>query len=124
MRLGNHRRNAAKYPPIVVPFTAPPSAALINAILEHADIRHDLGDGRALLRISQARAAKRDMRQLLGRETPRLKDISILWDDDEDEMIRVCDDAGAEAPEDVSDDDTFELTEAALAYIADFQARR
>src|SRR5580698_5086584 len=87
------RRSAAKPAPFFV-VQQTPSSALINAILEHADVRHDLGDGRSILRISPARMAKRDLRQLLGRETPRLRDISILWDDEEDEMIRVCDDAG------------------------------
>ncbi|HEX3408566.1 MAG TPA: hypothetical protein VHS81_15140, partial [Caulobacteraceae bacterium] len=31
----------------------PPSGALINAILEHADIRQEIGAGRVVLRFSQ-----------------------------------------------------------------------
>jgi hypothetical protein len=58
-----------------------------------------------------------------------VEDISILWDEVEGEIVRVQDTAdGADAPfetaQEVSELDTFELTEAALAYIAAFPMRR
>jgi hypothetical protein len=64
---------------------------------------------------------------ILGREAKRLAEISILWDEQEGEIIRVRDDAAREEPlfeiEDASCQiDTFELTEAALAYILRYQA--
>ena len=33
---------------------APPSSVLINAVLEHADLRDDMGGGRVMLRLSAA----------------------------------------------------------------------
>ena len=83
----------------------PPSGALINVILEYADIRHELGDDPVIA-------------GLLGRESARLADVSVLWDDDEGAIVRILDDRGAaRSPDTRSDLDTFELTEAALAYV-------
>ena len=68
------------------------------------------------------------IKAILGRETKRLADVSILWDEQEGEIIRVHDDAACEKPVfEIDDDprelDTFELTEAALAYVARFQRK-
>jgi hypothetical protein len=106
-----------------------PSSALINAILEYADIQHPLGGGRVILRLSPKRMKDPVIKQALGRETKRLADVSVLWDEEEGTLIRVLDDA-AEAEssmgfeEDASELDSFELTEAALAYIASGQRPR
>jgi hypothetical protein len=107
---------------------APPTGALINVILEYADIQHDAGGGRLVLRLSRKRMKDPVIKSILGRETKRLQDISILWDDEEGEIVRVHDAAtGADAPfeavQEASELDTFELTEAALAYIAAYPAR-
>jgi hypothetical protein len=101
----------------------PPSGALINVILEYADLQHDAGGGRFVLSLSQRRMKDPVFRSLLGRETKRLRDVSIVWDEAEGEIVRVHD-AAVRAPapfapaDDVSELDSFELTEAALAYIA------
>jgi hypothetical protein len=105
------------------PKRQPPSGALINVILEYADIRHDVGGERVILRLSPQRMEDPVIEGILGRETGRLADVSILWDDDEGAIVRILDDrangkAAASVPDHRSDLDTFELTEAALAYVA------
>jgi hypothetical protein len=69
------------------------------------------------------------IRQQLGREARRLKDVSLVWDEDAGQVVRVCDDAMVEPVDSWVEDDTseldhFELTEAALAYVAAFERRR
>ena len=130
----SRRRNPlalAPIPPLVPAPESPrpPSGALINVILEYADIQHDAGGGHLVLRLSPKRMKDPVIKARLGRETRRLQDISILWDEVEGEIVRVHDAAdAAETPlesfEELSEFDTFELTEAALAYIATHQARR
>lgn len=106
----------------------PPSGALINVILEYADVEQSLGGGRVLLRLSARRMKDPTIKEILGREARRLADVSVIWDEEEGELIRVQDDAQPhDAPsmaDDASELDTFELTEAALDYIARHQQRR
>jgi hypothetical protein len=109
--------------------TLPPSAELINVILEYADVQQDVGGGRFILRLSQRRMKDPVVRRRLGRETHRLSDISILWDEDAGQMIRLYDEAQPADdrawPSDADCElDTFELTEAALDYIANHGARQ
>ena len=117
------RPSTDEYLRLVTP--QPPSGTLINAILEHADVRHDLGEGRVLLRLSQRGIRKAAIRRRLGREAARLEEVSLVWDDDAGQIVRVCDDAECRGQVDwaePSEDDRFELTEAGLAYLASFEA--
>lgn len=108
----------------------PPSGALINAVLEHADIRQEIGGGRVLLRLSDRRANRRDVRRGLGRQGARLSQVSLIWDEDDGQILQVCDGGAAEEAEshgtggwnEPSELDRFELTEAALAYVAQFES--
>lgn len=113
------------------PFTQPrpPSGALINVILEYADVQQPLGGGCVVLRLSRRRMTDPVIREQLGREARRLKDVSVVWDEDAGQVVRVCDDADVEpadawVAEEASEFDRFELTDAALAYIAAFERRR
>jgi hypothetical protein len=123
------KRFAVKRPSIdayMMFYAAPalPSGALVNAILEHADIRQDLGDGKVLLRLSPRRANNRLVRRGLGRQADRLAQMSLVWDEEDGQVVSVCDAAEpAEAGSwnEPSELDRFELTEAALAYIAEFE---
>lgn len=72
---------------------APVNAAMISAVLDYADIHRDLGGGRILRRISHERAAKADIFLLLGRDAARVTDIGLVWDDREDQIVRITDDA-------------------------------
>lgn len=104
-----------------------PSGELINAVLQYADVSVDMGGGRTLLRLSPRRMEDEVIRGSLGREAGRLADVAVVWDEDEGEIFRVLDAASGdqlgpvEAPRpspSASDDDRFELTPAALAYLA------
>ena len=104
---------------------APPSGDLINAILQYADMQADLGGGRTMLRLSARRMADPVIASPLGREAPRLADVAVVWDEVEEEIFRVLDSAAGEhlqpvgdAPPAAEEDDRFELTPAALAYLA------
>jgi hypothetical protein len=109
---------------------APPSGALINAILSYADIEDEAGAGHVILRISARRAKDKVIREMLGREAARLADVSIIWNEEEAQIFRVLDAATPLwADTDPGPEPQFELTEEALAYIAattgdDLQARR
>ena len=93
---------------------AQPSANLINIVLEHADLRDDIGGGRTLMRLSPAAAAEPRLRLQLGAEASRAADVAVIWDEREEQIFKVLDGAYAK-PE---DEDRFELTAAARAYIA------
>ncbi len=101
---------------------APPSGDLVNAVLQYADLQTDMGGGRTLLRLSARRLADPVIRSPLGREAPRLADVAVVWDEVEEEIFRVLDAAAGDALAPLSapdaDDDRFELTPAALAYLA------
>ena len=48
---------------------------------------HD--DGRVTLRFTTARLEQEDMTLLLGEERQRARDVSVVWDEAECEMVRV-----------------------------------
>jgi hypothetical protein len=111
---------------------APPSGALINAVLQFADLRDDMGGGRVLLRVSPARMAEPAVRDGLGEEAGRLADVALIWDERDEALVRVLD--GASPPPEIvtlalverpapAEDDHFVLTPAALEYIARSQSR-
>ena len=104
------------------PIVQAPSGALINAILGYADIQLDMGGGKLMLRMSEERLTDPVIRRQLGREAARLADISVIWDEREDQIFRIIDSAPSrshlaviEAPP--IDEPTFALTPAALAYL-------
>jgi hypothetical protein len=68
-----------------------PSAAVISAVLQHADVCEDLGAGRALYRLSAKRSRNRAVRQAAGREAGRLASVAVLYDEREGQIVRVLD---------------------------------
>jgi hypothetical protein len=115
----SRRRNAKAITPAPQAAVAPPSGALLNAILSYADLSEDLGSGLTILRISANRMRDKVIQDLLGRETPRLADISILWNDHQSEIHCVLDAAIPTGIEDLWSEPQFELTDLALAYLED-----
>ena len=106
---------------------APPSGALINAVLEHADIREELGGGRVVLRLSERRANHRLVRRGLGKQAAQLGRMALVWDEEDGRIVQVCDDGvagGGAGWNEPSELDRFELTEAALAYVAQFESEQ
>jgi hypothetical protein len=112
------RRRAAKtVAPIVSTQVAPPSGALLNAILSYADIGEEIGGGLTVLRVSARRMNDCVITDLLGREAARLADVSILWNDDQSEIQCVLDAAIPTGVEDMWSEPQFELTDLAIAYL-------
>lgn len=106
---------------------APPSGALINAVLEHADIRQEIGGGRVVLRLSERRANHRLVRRGLGKQAAQLGRMALVWDEECGQVVQVCDDGeagGGAGWNEPSELDRFELTEAALAYVAQFESEQ
>jgi hypothetical protein len=126
-RFAAKRPSVDEYLELFATTPAPPSGALINAVLEHADIRQEIGGGRVVLRLSERRANHRLVRRGLGRHAGRLAQMSLIWDEEGGQVVQVCDSGVAiEAGEwnDPSELDRFELTEAALAYVAQFESEQ
>jgi hypothetical protein len=89
--------------------TAPVNAAMISAVLDFADIHRDLGGGRTLLRLSPERVVRADIILLLGRDAGRAADIGLVWNDREDQIVRVIDDAALRASRQAAWEDAFDL---------------
>ena len=104
------------------PIVQAASGALINAVLAYADIQLDMGGGKIMLRLSPERMTDPVIRQPLGREASRLGEISVIWDEREDQIFRIIDGAHGRGHLKVVepppiDEPVFELTPAALAYL-------
>lgn len=90
---------------------APVNQAMISAVLDFADIHRDLGGGRTLRRISHERAARADIFLLLGRDVERVTDIGLVWNDREDQIVRVTDDAELRDSQMAAWEEAFDLFE-------------
>jgi len=88
---------------------APVNAAMISCVLDFADIHRDLGGGRTLLRLSPERVLRADIILLLGRDAERAVDIGLVWNDREDQIVRVIDDAALRASRQAAWEDAFDL---------------
>jgi hypothetical protein len=115
----SRRRTTKVTAPIAPVQVAPPSGALLNAILSYADISEEIGGGLTVLRVSARRMNDRVITDLLGREAARLADVSILWNDDQSEIQCVLDAAIPTGVEDMWSEPQFELTDLAIAYLED-----
>jgi hypothetical protein len=113
----SRRRNAKTVTPVLPVQVAPPSGALLNAILSYADISEDIGSGLTVLRVSARRMNDAVITDMLGREASRLADVSILWNDHQSEIQCVLDAAIPTGVEDMWSEPQFELTDLAIAYL-------
>lgn len=98
---------------------APVNAPMISAVLAFADIHRDLGAGRTLMRISHERAARADIILLLGRDAERVTDLGVVWNDREDQIIRVIDDAERRDSRLAAWEDAYDLFESEVHAHAD-----
>lgn len=73
---------------------APLPSAVINAILRFHDIEEDVGGGRTLMRLSEARIHEAEVSAELGTGADRAAGVGILWNEREGEIIRVLEGAG------------------------------
>ena len=77
--------------PIEIPtFEAPPlPGTVVDAVLRFHDEEQDQGAGRTLLRLSQKRLRQPEVKKALGKLARRAANVSILWNEDESQIIRV-----------------------------------
>lgn len=92
----------------------PVNAAMISAVLDFADVHRDLGGGRTLMRISHERAARADVILLLGRDANRVVDLGLVWNDREDQIVRIIDDADLRDSRLAAWEDAYDLFETEL----------
>jgi hypothetical protein len=71
------------------PQPAPLPAAVVDAVLRYHDESQDQGCGRSLLRLSLRRLGDAEVRGALGEHAVRAAGVAILWNEREEEIIRV-----------------------------------
>ena len=92
--------------------TVPVNAAMTSAVLAFADIHRDLGGGRTLMRLSPERVVRADIILLLGGDAERAADIGLVWNEREDQIVRIIDDAQLRASRLAAWEDAFDLFDA------------
>jgi len=70
---------------------AAPGERVVAAVLQFGDIREEREDGTTLIRFTRSRLEQEDMQMLLGDELYRALDVSLIWDEAEDQLVRVLD---------------------------------
>lgn len=79
------------------PPVAPPSGTVLAMVRQFGEAE-ERDDGLTLYRLTAAQLANADMASMLGAERERALDIALLWDDREEELVEVIDDAKVRAP--------------------------
>jgi len=62
---------------------------VVDAVLRFHDEAVAQGSGRSVLRLSEKRLRQPEVRKALGKLASRAANVSILWDEDESQIIRV-----------------------------------
>ncbi len=68
-----------------------PAEGVVAAVLQFGDVREEREDGTTLIRFTRRRLEREDMQLLLGADLYRALDVSLIWDDAEDQLVRVLD---------------------------------
>ena len=63
------------------------SSAIVDAVLRYSDVQEDVGGGRVMKRLSPARL--NEVAVALGKDAAQAGRVSILWNDREDQIVRV-----------------------------------
>ncbi|HEY3694981.1 hypothetical protein [Phenylobacterium sp.] len=66
-----------------------PSSAVVDAILRFSDVQEDVGGGRIMKRLSPTRLRDGEVRAALGDAAAQAGRVSVLWNDREDQIVRV-----------------------------------
>jgi|GEM_PF-5616283 len=77
---------------------APPSGRVVAAVLQFGDLWESRADGTTLIRFSPLRLEQNDMALILGAERDRAQDISLIWDDRDEQLLQVLDAAPLRPP--------------------------
>jgi hypothetical protein len=70
---------------------AAPAEHVVAAVLQFGDVREERDDGTTLIRFTRSRLEREDMQLLLGDDLYRALDVSLIWDEAEDQLVRVLD---------------------------------
>jgi hypothetical protein len=70
---------------------AAPGERVVAAVLQFGDVRDEREDGTTLIRFTRSRLEREDMQMLLGEDLYRALDVSLIWDEGEDQLLRVLD---------------------------------
>jgi hypothetical protein len=70
---------------------AEPREGVVAAVLQFGDVREEREDGTTLIRFTRSRLEREDMQLLLGEDLYRALDVSLIWDEAEDQLLRVLD---------------------------------
>ena len=62
---------------------------VVDAVLRFHDQAEEQGSGRTLLRLSEKRLRQPEVRKALGKLAARAANVSIVWDEDESQIVRV-----------------------------------
>jgi hypothetical protein len=62
---------------------------VVDAVLRFHDEEQDQGSGRTLLRLSEKRLRQPEVKKALGKLAQRAANVTILWNEDESQIIRV-----------------------------------
>jgi hypothetical protein len=82
------RRPSRSFAP-AAPRTQAPSSAVVDAVLRYSDVQEDVGGGRVMKRLSPARLRDGEVAAALGKDAAQAGRVSILWNDREDQIVRV-----------------------------------
>ncbi|THD58105.1 hypothetical protein [Phenylobacterium sp.] len=63
--------------------------SVVDAVLRFHDEAQDQGAGRTLLRLSEKRLRAPEVKKALGKLCARAANVSVLWNEDECQIIRV-----------------------------------
>ena len=66
-----------------------PSSAIVDAVLRFSDVQEDVGGGRVMKRLSPQRLRDGEVAAALGKDAVQAGRVSILWNDREDQIVRV-----------------------------------
>lgn len=70
---------------------AAPAENVVAAVLQFGDVRDEREDGTVLIRFTRDRLEREDMQMLLAQDLYRALDVSLIWDETEDQLVRVLD---------------------------------
>ena len=73
-----------------------PSGRMIDAVLRFADVHEEIDGRRTRLRLSRQRLRQPEVKAALGQDARRASKISVIFDDQEAEIVEVANDPDPE----------------------------
>ena len=70
------------------------SDTILQALFDHADVDHIVGDGCRVMRLSRAARTDRSLREKLGATLDRIACLAMIWSDDRGQVVTILHDHG------------------------------